>query len=108
MIANYLPVFLVIMDQMIIKGLAVDAYIGVHKWEQAILQRLLIDLTMPINCANCDDKLENTIDYAAVCQMIVDFIASIQKDLLVIKEQPSIMQGGKISALIAKASAEKS
>ncbi|MEK7190006.1 MAG: hypothetical protein AAB666_03460, partial [Patescibacteria group bacterium] len=35
-------------------------------------------------------------------QMIVDFIASIQKDLPVKKEQPSIMQGGKISALIAK------
>ncbi|HBV58065.1 MAG TPA: translation initiation factor IF-3 [Candidatus Magasanikbacteria bacterium] len=41
-------------------------------------------------------------------QMIVDFITSIQKDLPVIKEQPSIMQGGKISALIAKTSAEKS
>lgn len=66
------------MDQIFIKGLAVDAVIGVYDWERGIRQRLIIDLDMgwDISAASRDDDLDATLNYAAVSQRIIDYVSA--------------------------------
>jgi len=59
-----------------INALRVSTKIGVYAWEQQILQPLLIDLQIPINISHCDDKIENTLDYATICQEITTLVES--------------------------------
>lgn len=66
------------MDQVFIKGLAVDAVIGVYHWERTILQPLVIDLDLgwDIRAAAAGDDLSATLDYAAVSQRVLDFVST--------------------------------
>ena len=64
------------MDQLTISGLSVLTKIGVHQWEQAIQQKLLIDIIIPINVSECQDDLAHTIDYDKLCQKITAFVES--------------------------------
>ncbi|GGI89584.1 dihydroneopterin aldolase [Legionella impletisoli] len=64
------------MDKLEINALSITTHIGVHAWEQKILQQVLIDLSFPIDCASVHDELKNTIDYDQVCQRITDFVES--------------------------------
>lgn len=68
------------MDQVFIKGLAVEAVIGVYDWERTILQPLVLDLEMgwDIRVAAAGDDLGATLDYAAVSQRVLDFVAASQ------------------------------
>ena len=58
------------MDTIEINGLAVSTRIGVHAWEQRILQPLLIDICMQVSLENLEDDLSRTIDYAAVSEVV--------------------------------------
>lgn len=62
------------MDTLNIKSLSVSTKIGVYSWEQRINQQLLIDITIPADFSSCEDNLANTIDYAALCQMVTEFV----------------------------------
>ncbi|MFY7697525.1 MAG: dihydroneopterin aldolase [Legionella sp.] len=62
------------MDNIEITGLRTNTRIGVHAWEQRILQRLLIDLSINHDLTNCADQLANTIDYDQLCQRIISFV----------------------------------
>jgi dihydroneopterin aldolase len=62
------------MDKLEITGLRVLAKIGVHAWEQRIEQRLLIDITIPINLTNCNETLDETIDYSKVCRLVTTHV----------------------------------
>ncbi|KTD08516.1 dihydroneopterin aldolase [Legionella jamestowniensis] len=64
------------MDLLQIKGLCVLTRIGVYTWEQEILQRLFIDISIPGNFNTCKDDIANTIDYAKVCQQVTAYIES--------------------------------
>ncbi|KTD66399.1 dihydroneopterin aldolase [Legionella shakespearei] len=64
------------MDVLNITALSVATKIGVHAWEQKINQQLVIDISIPSNFADCDDKLENTIDYDALCHTITESVES--------------------------------
>ncbi len=68
------------MDQVFIKGLAVEAVIGVYDWERTMLQPLVLDLEMgwDIRVAAAGDDLGATLDYAAVSQRVLDFVAASQ------------------------------
>jgi dihydroneopterin aldolase len=70
------------MDQLTISGLSVLTKIGVHQWEQAIDQRLLIDITIPTDVSNCQDELTNTIDYDQLCQQVTTYVESNQFALI--------------------------
>lgn len=48
--------------------------IGVYNWEQAIRQRLNIDIEIPINTVNCNDKIENALDYEKLCTLVTDYV----------------------------------
>ena len=64
------------MDQVFIKGLAVDAVIGVYDWERTICQRLVFDLDMgwDIRPAAAGDTLEHTLNYAAISERVQGFV----------------------------------
>lgn len=62
------------MDYLQITNLKIKTKIGVHKWEQAILQTLMLDIEIPMNISKCNDQIENTIDYAKLCQMITEHV----------------------------------
>lgn len=64
------------MDALNITALSVATKIGVHAWEQRINQQLLIDISIPSNFEECDDKLENTIDYDVLCHTVTKFVES--------------------------------
>ena len=64
---------MVIMDILEISALKIKAKIGVHPWEQRILQDLVLDITLPIDCTRCHDRLENTIYYDFLCREITTF-----------------------------------
>ncbi len=64
------------MDVLNIKEFAVKSRIGIHAWEQAIEQTLLIDVSIPFNAENCVDDLQSTIDYFAVCKVIHQHIST--------------------------------
>lgn len=70
------------MDQLTISGLSVLTRIGVHQWEQAIDQRLLIDIKIPTDVSNCQDELTNTIDYDQLCKQITTYVESNQFALI--------------------------
>lgn len=64
------------MDQLEITALRTKTRIGIHAWEQKILQDLVFDIHIPIECAHCNDDLANTIDYDALCQTVISFVES--------------------------------
>ena len=64
------------MDTLQINALTVATQIGVHPWEQRIRQNLSIDIIIPYDTANCNDTLEHTIDYDALCQRVTTFVES--------------------------------
>lgn len=64
------------MDTLQIKSLKVTTHIGVHAWEQKIVQPLLIDIIILGDFSQCQDELANTIDYDALCQRVTHYVES--------------------------------
>ena len=71
-------------DSVFIKGLAIDATIGVYDWERTIKQRLVIDLDMrfDISSAAKTDDITHALDYSAVSQRIISFVEKSAYQLL--------------------------
>lgn len=72
------------MDRIFVKGLTVDAVIGVYDWERDIRQSLELDLEMgwDIRAAAVDDDLSHTLDYAAVSQRVLEFVRDSRFELV--------------------------
>ncbi|MDI1352047.1 MAG: dihydroneopterin aldolase [bacterium] len=64
------------MDMLCINALSVATKIGVHAWEQRINQQLLIDITIPLDFSACQENLNNTIDYDALCHSVTHYVES--------------------------------
>lgn len=62
------------MDTLHISALSIMTHIGIHEWEQRILQQLLLDIRISVDVATCNDELANTIDYDQLCQRVTTFI----------------------------------
>lgn len=62
------------MDTLNITALSVATKIGVYAWEQRINQQLLIDISIPSDFTQCEDKLSNTLDYDALCKSVSHFV----------------------------------
>ena len=54
-----------------ISGLSLYTHVGVSEAERAVGQRLLLDLRIDVGevDATVTDRIEDTVDYSAVCQM---------------------------------------
>lgn len=63
-------------DSLRITALSVATQIGIHAWEQRITQKLLLDITIPVDLSTCNNELANTVDYEALCQLVTTFVES--------------------------------
>jgi len=64
------------LDKILLSNISVHAVIGVHRYEQASAQPLLIDFAFSVDtdCAAKSDSIANTCDYAAVYTDIIAFV----------------------------------
>lgn len=72
------------MDKILIRGLSINAILGICPHEREIEQPLLLDLTLELplkECAQSGD-LSKSIDYADVCLKVTQFVRQ-QRALLV-------------------------
>ena len=72
----------ILTDLLQISALNIKTHIGVHAWEQKILQSVLLDIQIKLNIADCNDKLENTIDYSKLCESVTNYVASNSYSLI--------------------------
>lgn len=72
------------MDKVFIRGLKVDAIIGVFDWEKKVHQPLIFDLEMAWDIAQAaaTDNLDFALNYQAVTEHIEAFVAKHQFQLL--------------------------
>lgn len=71
-------------DVVFVKGLKVEAVIGVYAWERAITQPLLIDIALEtdISRAAVSDDVNDALNYKAVCDDVSAWCKEIQAKLL--------------------------
>lgn len=64
------------MDLLTITGLTLSTHIGVYEWEQRILQKLLLDITLHGDFSDCDDNLDKVFDYEKLCLLTTQYVES--------------------------------
>lgn len=71
-------------DVVFVKGLKVEAVIGVYAWERAITQPLLIDIALEtdISRAAASDDVNDALNYKAVCDDVSSLCQEVQAQLL--------------------------
>lgn len=71
-------------DVVFVKGLKVEAVIGVFTWERAIIQPILIDIALETNIAKAaqSDDVEDALSYKAVCDDVDAWCKDIKAKLL--------------------------
>lgn len=71
-------------DVVFVKGLKVEAVIGVYDWERAINQPILIDIALEtdISRAAVSDDVKDALNYKAVCDDVSAWCKEIQAELL--------------------------
>ncbi|MPW44662.1 dihydroneopterin aldolase [Acinetobacter guerrae] len=72
------------MDAIVIEGLKVDTIIGCFNWERQIIQPLMLDLTIHVdlNKVARSDELEDTLNYAQICELAAQSIQKAQPKLI--------------------------
>ena len=72
------------MDAIIIEGLKVDTVIGCFNWERQIVQPLMLDLTIhnDLNQAAQSDELDDTLNYAQICELAAEVIQQAKPKLI--------------------------
>lgn len=71
-------------DVVFVKGLKVEAVIGVYAWERAITQPILIDIAFEtdVSKAAATDNVEDALNYKAVCDDVSAWCKEIKAQLL--------------------------
>ncbi len=72
------------MDKIFLKGLSIDAVVGIWDWERKIEQKVVVDLEMGTDIAKAaaSDSIDDTLNYKQVAQRVTDFVVN-EKALLV-------------------------
>lgn len=72
------------MDTVRIRGLRVEAVVGVHDWERKLPRPVVIDVELAADVARAakSDALKDAIDYAAVAQAVTAFAAASKFQLI--------------------------
>lgn len=72
------------MDKVFIKGLELYTLIGVYDFERNAKQRVLVDLEMctDLSAAGLSDKVEDTLNYAAVAERLAELANKARFKLL--------------------------
>ncbi|AMT96785.1 MULTISPECIES: dihydroneopterin aldolase [Psychrobacter] len=71
-------------DVVFVKGLKVEAVIGVYEWERVITQPLLIDIALEtdISRAAVSDDVSDALNYKAVCDDVSAWCQALKAQLL--------------------------
>lgn len=71
-------------DVVFVKGLKVEAVIGVYEWERVITQPLLIDIALETDISRAaeSDDVSDALNYKAVCDDVSAWCQTIQAQLL--------------------------
>lgn len=72
------------MDKIFIRGLELEAIVGVHGWERQIARPLVLDLDLGVDMreAAASDQVRDAVDYDAVCQRLRRLVGERQPALL--------------------------
>ena len=72
------------MDAVRIRGLKVEAIVGVHDWERRLPRPVVIDLELATDAARAAkaDALKDALDYAAVAKAVTEFVGASQFQLV--------------------------
>ena len=72
------------MDSIIVEGLKVETVIGCFNWERQIIQPLMLDLILSTNLeqASNSDELDDTMNYAEICEISAQVIQDAQPKLI--------------------------
>lgn len=72
------------MDIIFLHGLKCECTVGVWEWEKQITQTLVLDLDLAADIAKAaaTDELEDTINYKAVAERVIEFIQASKFQLI--------------------------
>ncbi len=72
------------MDHLYINELAVETIIGIHDWEKSHKQTLYLSLQLGFDLISAaqTDTIDDTIDYAALCQCIENYLRNERFQLI--------------------------
>jgi 7,8-dihydroneopterin aldolase/epimerase/oxygenase len=72
------------MDTVRIRGLKVETVVGVHAWERKVPRPVVIDLELAADVAGAakNDALKDALDYAAVAQLVTEFVSTSDFQLI--------------------------
>ena len=72
------------MDAIIIEGLKVETVVGCFNWERQIIQPLMLDITIgtSLEQASNSDELDDTLNYAEICEISAKVIQDAQPKLI--------------------------
>lgn len=68
------------MDLIYVRNLKIDCIIGVFEWERRVRQTVAVDLDLAADVARAarTDRLEDTLDYKAIAQRLIDYVGQSQ------------------------------
>jgi 7,8-dihydroneopterin aldolase/epimerase/oxygenase len=72
------------MDTVRIRGLKVEAIVGVHDWERKLPRPVVVDLELATDAARAakSDALKDALDYSAIAQAVTTFAAASKFQLI--------------------------
>ena len=72
------------MDIVFLQGLRIETVIGIYDWEKEIKQPVVLDLEMSADVARAaaSDRIEDTLDYKAVCKRLIQFVGESRFELV--------------------------
>lgn len=72
------------MDRIFLRGLQVQAVVGIFDWERNITQTVVIDLEMAadIRAAAATDNIEDTLNYKSVAKRVISFVEQSEFQLV--------------------------
>jgi len=71
-------------DRIFLHGLTAECIIGFIDWERRVLQRVVVDLEMPVDCRRAarSDEVADTLDYKTVAKRALEFIRGSEYQLV--------------------------
>jgi dihydroneopterin aldolase len=72
------------MDTIFLRGLQIEAVIGIWDWERKIKQTVSIDLEMAADIARAakSDSIDDTLNYKAVAKRLIGFVEASEFQLV--------------------------
>jgi dihydroneopterin aldolase len=66
------------MDIIFLRGLEIETIIGIYEWERNTRQTIILDLELGTDIlkAAASEQIEDTLDYGAVSERIVNFVTA--------------------------------